>query len=271
VGNAPDRSPFYNALWRFIVAPQTERMLANSRFTAAALAAVGVPARKISVIPNAAPARPHGGEPEAFDPGRVIYVGQMIPPKGPHLVLEAVAALAARGVDARIDLVGDIDGWESPAWAGYHARLRARAGEPDLAGRVRFLGRREDVPALLAASAVHCVPSSLEIREAFGVVVVEAKQAGVPSVVTPSGGLPELIEHRRDGWICGDATAASIAEGLEYFLTNAASRDEAAAAARRSAQRVSHAAFARAWLEVFGITPASTVEAVTAPVERHAH
>jgi glycosyltransferase involved in cell wall biosynthesis len=270
VGNAPDSSRFYDPLWRWTIAPFVDVMLANSQFTAQALRQVGVPAPKITVIANAAPTRSARGEPLAFDARRVTYVGQMIPPKGPDLVLEAVATLAGRGIDAVVDFVGDMDGWESPAWAGYHARLRARAADPDLAGRVRFLGRREDVPALLAASAVHCVSSRPEIREAFGIVVVEAKQAGVPSVVTPSGGLPELVEHRRDGWVCADATPASLAEGLEYFLTDARRREEAGVAARRSAQKVSHAAFARAWLGVFGMTPAAIPPSAVASLERHA-
>jgi glycosyltransferase involved in cell wall biosynthesis len=266
VGNAPDSSPFYDRLWRWMVAPFVDMFVANSQFTAAALRQVGVAERKVSVIAHAAPRRPPADDPPPFDARRVVFVGQMIPWKGPDLLLDAVAALVARGIDVTVDLVGDIGGWESPVWAGYQARLRQRAAQPDLAGRVRFLGRREDVPALLASAAVHCVPSQPEQREAFGVVVVEAKEAGVPSVVTPYGGMPELIEHRRDGWVCADGTAASIAEGLEYFLVDAERREEAAAAARRSAGRVSHAAFARAWRGLFSIPPAESAAAVPAGV-----
>jgi len=269
-GNAPDVTPFYQRLWRFAVTPFVHAFVANSRFTAAALGEIGVDARKIHLIHNCAPARRPMLSSEPRDERRIIYVGQLIPPKGPHLLLEAVATLAARGVSATLDVVGDIDGWESPVWAGYHGRLRARAAEPDLAGRVRFLGQRDDVPALLEASAVHCAPSLPEIREAFGVVVVEAKEAGIPSVVTPSGGLPELIEHRQDGWICSTATAEEIAAGLEYFLVDRTRRESAGAAARRSAQRVSHAAFAQAWLDVFGL-PAPDATAPAIAVERHAH
>jgi glycosyltransferase involved in cell wall biosynthesis len=270
VGNAPDSSPFYTRLWRWAIAPFVDVMVANSQFTAAALRHVGVPQHKVTAIANTAPTRPRPGEPLPFDPRRILFIGQMIPWKGPDVLLEAIAAMAARGIDATVDLVGDIDGWESPAWAGYHARLRARAARADLAGRVRFLGRREDVPSLLASAAVHCVPSQLEQQEAFGVVVVEAKEAGIPSVVTPYGGMPELIEHRRDGWVCADGTAESLAEGLEYFLTDARRREEAGAAARRSAQKVSHAAFARAWLDVFGMHAADTPVAAPAALERHA-
>lgn len=269
VGNAPDSSPFYDRMWRWLIAPFVDVTVANSQYTAAALRQVGIPARKIAVIGNAAPARSNPGDPLPFDARRIVFVGQMIPWKGPDLVLDAVAEMVSRGIDVTADLVGDIDGWESPTWTGYHARLRARAAEPDLAGRVRFLGRREDVPALLASAAVHCVPSRPEQREAFGVVVVEAKEAGVPSVVTPYGGMPELIEHGRDGWVCADATVPSIVEGLAYFLTDAARRQQAAQAARRSAHRVSRDAFATAWREAFGMTAERAVASATT-AESHA-
>jgi glycosyltransferase involved in cell wall biosynthesis len=271
VGNAPDTTPFYRRMWRWIVTPWVHRIVANSRFTAGALADVGVPSDRVRVIYNAAPTRAGGAAAAPARARRVAYVGQIIPPKGPDLLLEAVAILNRRGLDVALDVIGEIDGWESPAWAGYRAALRARASEPDLAGRVRFLGQREDVPALLAACAVHCIPSRPEIREAFGVVVVEAKHAGLPSVVTPSGGLPELVEHGRDGWVCADATPASIADGLAYFLTDEARCEEAGLAARRSAARFSHDGFAAEWSNVFGLDEAAVRPAAAAAVERHAH
>jgi glycosyltransferase involved in cell wall biosynthesis len=271
VGNAPDSSPFYDRLWHWIIAPFVNVAVANSQFTAAALKTVGVPVRKVRVIPHTAPTRQSQNDATPVAARRVIYIGQLIPQKGADVLLEAVALLVGRGVDATLDVVGDIDGWESPAWAGYHARLRGRADKPDLAGRIRFLGHREDVASLLAASAVHCVPSRREIREAFGVVVVEAKEAGIPSVVTPSGGLPELIQHRSDGWVAIDDTADALAEGLEYFLVDDRRRVQAAAAAKESAARFSAAIFARAWLDIFGLSQVQTPPVTVAAVERHAH
>jgi glycosyltransferase involved in cell wall biosynthesis len=83
---------------------------------------------------------------------------------------------------------------------------------------VTFLGYREDVPALMARASVHCCPSLPAIREAFGLVVLEAKAAGLPSIVTRSGNLGTLVDHRRTGWVCREATAADLAEGLGFFL-----------------------------------------------------
>ena len=49
-------------------------------------------------------------------PGRVIFVGQIIPEKGVDLLLDALAMVRGRGVDATLDVVGDMDGWEAPAY-----------------------------------------------------------------------------------------------------------------------------------------------------------
>jgi glycosyltransferase involved in cell wall biosynthesis len=263
LGSAPEEGRFYRHLWRRAVAPLAGTIVCNSAFTRGALLAHGVPGSKAIVIHNTAPHRrsqtADGGSraatcgPRTADPGLVMYVGQIIPPKGVDLLLEAAALLVARGLDVRVDVAGDIDGWEAPEYAGYRSRLRARAADPDLAGRVRFLGHREDVPALLAGAAVHCCPSRPEQREAFGVVNVEAKRAGIPSVVTPTGALPEIVEHRVDGWVAAEATAAALAEGLEYFLSDSARREEAGRQAARSEARFSRERFAASWRRVFEV------------------
>ena len=82
-------------------------------------------------------------------------------------------------------------------------------------------------------------------------MVLEAKLSGLPSVVTPSGNLPEMIEHQRDGWVCPRADAAALAEGLEFFLTRPEALASAGRAALASADRYSEGRFAAAWARVF--------------------
>jgi glycosyltransferase involved in cell wall biosynthesis len=184
-------------------------------------------------------------------PGRVIFVGQIIPEKGLAPLLDAIAMLRATGVDATLDVVGDMDGWEAPAARGYRAAIRERAGRADLDGAVSFLGWREDVPELMSRASLHCCPSLPEQREAFGNVVLEAKGSGLPSVVTPSGDLPELVAHRVDGWVCEEASAEAVAEGLQYFLRCPQERVRAGTAALASAERYSAERFGAAWHAVF--------------------
>jgi glycosyltransferase involved in cell wall biosynthesis len=264
LGNAPTPGVAYRRLWRWAVAPLCDVMVANSDFTLRELLAHGVPERKTRRIFNTVPERAAiaGAEIPApvRDPRKVLYVGQVIPDKGVHLLLEAVARLRAAGTDVRLDVAGTMEGWTTPAERGYRESLVARAAAPDLAGHVRFLGQRDDVPALFAAAGVHACPSLPAMREGFGLVVIEAKRAGCPSVVLPSGALPELIAHGVDGWICPDATHEALAAGLDYFLGDPARRDRAGRAAQASLDRFTHERFADAWRQVFG-RPATSGEA----------
>lgn len=251
LGNAPEAGRFFHVLWRYAINPLVDVFVCNSAFTKRELLAHGVPDRKVLQIYNAAPARNEAAGPSARDPRRIVYVGQIIPEKGAAELLEAVGLLVARGYDATLEVVGNIDGWISPSYGDFRERLLARAAAPDLAGRVRFLGWRENVSEILASAAVHCCPSQPKQREGFGLVTLEAKLAGTASVVTPVGALPELVTHGVDGWVCRDTSPEAIAEGLEYFLNSPERWLDAGRAARRAGARFSHDAFSDKWTEVF--------------------
>jgi len=255
LGNAPESGTFYERLWRYVVDPCIDQYAPNSRFIEQELLAHGISATKSRVVYNTVPRRLHAWPPRDPVPGRILFVGQIIPPKGVDILLDAVAELRRRNLHVSVDVVGDIEGWEHPAYAGYRARVRARAVEADLAGCVRFLGVREDVPAVMATAAVHCLPSRPEQKEGFTVTTLEAKHAGLPSVITRSGALPEMVRHQIDGWICGEATALALADGLEYFLTDPERARRAGEEARAWERTFSRSRFAAEWADVFAAHP----------------
>jgi glycosyltransferase involved in cell wall biosynthesis len=147
--------------------------------------------------------------------------------------------------------VGRIDGWVKPEHQSFVAGVRARAAMPDLRGHVDWLGFREDVPALMAQSGVHCLPSRPEMYEGFGIVTVEAKQAGIPSVAFDIGPSRELIEPGLTGTLCAPIDAPSLAAGLETWLRHPERLSAMADAIRASAQPYSREAFRAGWLDVF--------------------
>ena len=251
LGNAPEPGRFYRMLWRNLIDRCVDRYVPNSKFIEHELLAHGIDRAKVRVIYNTVPHR--GSEWGASRPvaGRIIYVGQIIPPKGVDVLLDAVALLLRQGLDVTLDVVGTIDGWEAPGYGGYRDRVRQRAGAADLAGRVRFLGQRDDVPVLMAAATVHCMPSRDEQKEGFAVVALEAKRAALPSVVTQSGALPEMIRHKVDGWVCPEVTAAAIAEGLAYFLSAPDRARAAGEQARASERTYNRERFAAEWADTF--------------------
>ena len=130
--NAPDRGRFYRAIWRWFVDPFTDAFVCNSAFTCRELLAHDLDDQKVRVIPNVAAPRQLAWNPAGERiPGRVIYVGQIIPAKGLALLLEAIGLLRQQGLTVTLDVVGDVDGWEAPGYRGYHHEVRARAARPD--------------------------------------------------------------------------------------------------------------------------------------------
>ncbi|HEX2042546.1 MAG TPA: glycosyltransferase family 4 protein [Acidimicrobiales bacterium] len=105
--------------------------------------------------------------------------------KGQDVLLEAVARLG------RDDVVLELAGGAFPKDDEYVASLHRRAAQPDLAGRVRFLGRLDDPVERMRHWWVAVVPSV--DPEAGPLVVLEAMSVGVPVVATDHGGPAEVI------------------------------------------------------------------------------
>ena len=143
--------------------------------------------------------------------------------------------------------MGRISEWRGDEWARDLRDSVAR--DPVLSSRVVFVGFVENVPALLQGRAVLVVPTLTE--EPLGLVVMEAKAAGLPSVVFPSGGLPEMIEHGVDGFICRDKSAEALAEALSLYLTDPSLTLRQGTAAKASLRRLGIDEFANRWLTVY--------------------
>jgi glycosyltransferase involved in cell wall biosynthesis len=255
LGNAVIPGRLYRWMWHYPLNASAERFVANSLFTQSTLEACGVPRSKIALIYNRADERSHLPVTTSRESNLIVYVGQLIPPKGVHILLDAVGLLRQEGIPARLHLVGAVERWAPDNWRHYLPELEARAERPDLAGAVSFLGFREDVPMLLAAATVHCLPSLPEMNEGFGLAVLEAKWAATPSVVFPNGPLPELVRHQVDGWICSRSDAQSLADGLRYFLVDSQRAAQAGKHAKDSANNFAPAKFRNQVLTVFGIKP----------------
>ena len=181
-------------------------MVCISKFIQMKCIAVGMAFEKTRVIYNFPPKRSIAAVPAlpAVPQGAMVltYVGQVSERKGVLVLLEAVERMIRRGSNLVLWVVGDA-AWGMDLLEG----LKCRAAAEDLNGRIAFLGYIQNVNYVLERTEVHVCPSLY--TEALSNVVPEAKLCGRPSVVFPTGGLPELIEHRVDGYICQDQTVGS--------------------------------------------------------------
>lgn len=155
----------------------------------------------------------------------IAHVSRLESFKGQRVLLEALAAMRTQ------------PGWtcwmaggpQRPSETMYLRELQSVAHRAGIADRVRFLGERSDVPALLNAADLYCQPNRLP--EAFGLSLVEALHAGLPVVTTGIGGAREIINES-----CGMLTApddvASLSRALTRLITDDALRASLGAQAR---------------------------------------
>ena len=207
-----------------------QHLVANTRDIVAHIVQGGWPKERVHYLPNfvaearAAPvARASLATPE--DAPLALALGRLHPNKGFDVLLEAVAKLPR----LYLWLAGEGD---------ERAPLEARARALGIEARVRFLGWRDDVPALLAACDVLAVASR---HEPLGNVVLEAWAAEVPVVATASAGPAALIRDGETGLLVPIEDADALAAALRRVAEDRGLRTGLAAAG--------HAAFAAEFAE----------------------
>jgi glycosyltransferase involved in cell wall biosynthesis len=123
-------------------------------------------------------------------------------------------------IDATRDLVAEIpDLLVHIAGAGpLKSELEKRIHEHNLANNVRLLGRIEDdvLPLCFRAADVSIVPTVA--LEGFGMITLESLAAGTPVVVTPVGGLPEVVRPLADELVLDGLEVEDIVIGLREIL-----------------------------------------------------
>ena len=157
--------------------------------------------------------------------GRVLMVGRLAAPKRPDLAIRAVHSLRSRVPTLALELVGD---------GPERRRIEALIAELGLQTRVRLLGSRTDVPALL--STAQCVVLASD-SEACPLSVIEAMAAGVPVVASRVGGTPEIVEAGVTGILVEPGSVAALAAALDAVLSDPQRAQRMGEAGRRRAQR----------------------------------
>jgi glycosyltransferase involved in cell wall biosynthesis len=181
----------------------------------------GIPADRVSVLPNAAPAVPELAPRDelrqsfGMNGPTLAFAGRLSVQKSLELALEAVDAVEG------VSLVIAGDGDE-------RARLEALAGP-----HVRFLGPqpRERVIELFRAADASILSSSWEN---FPHSVVEALAAGTPVIATRVGGVPEVVHDGKNGLLVPAGDGEALADAVRRYFSDDALRSRLRAAAAES-------------------------------------
>jgi glycosyltransferase involved in cell wall biosynthesis len=195
-----------------------DRVVCNSQAAADRLRQAGVQPCKLVVIPN-------GLAEEAFaetkpalpvSPGvtRMGMISRMNDPAKNHRIFLRVAArLAAKFERLEFVLVGD---------GVLRSELETYAAQLGLDTRVRFLGDRHDIPAVLASLDLTMLTSS---SESLSNVILESMAAGVPVIAADVGGNAELLREGEAGILVA-LDDDSFFQAAEQLLLNSEQRKE---------------------------------------------
>ena len=196
-----------------------ERFLCISAAQRDVLVRAGMPAERLAVkhnfVPDPGACRAGAGE-------HLLYLGRLAEAKGVRLLMAAwdeIAADGGVGVPLVIAGAGPLER-EVTAWA---------AGRDD----VRYVGLYDQAQCQQAVARSVAVVAPSTWLEAFGLVVVEAMAAGVPTVAAGHGAFVELVEDGVTGLLHRPGEPASLASCLRRITAEPARNREMGEAARR--------------------------------------
>ena len=138
----------------------------------------------------------------------ITCVARLVPLKGHDHLLDALVQVIAQVPGAICLLAGD---------GPYEFHLRRAVAAKGLEQAVFFLGRRDDVPAILARTDAFVLPS---LHEVTPLAISEAQLLGIPVVASAVGGVPELVEDGRTGLLVPPGDPAALARALVRVLTD---------------------------------------------------
>lgn len=158
-------------------------------------------------------------------PLRILFLGNVIPRKGLHVLLAALGRLPA--AEWTLDVVGGFQ-----ADAPYARRMQAAVQRRGWGTRVTFHGPIADgnlLPILLR-SHVLAMPSQYE---GFGIAYLEGMGAGLPAIATTAGAAGEIVADGETGYLIPPGDAGRLAEALAGLHADRASLARQGSAARQ--------------------------------------
>jgi glycosyltransferase involved in cell wall biosynthesis len=146
--------------------------------------------------------------PRLQGPLRLVTVGALAPRKGQEYLIEALAKLNARGVEATLELVGS---------GPDEAMLRRNAAGSGIADHVHFAGEQVDPRPYLECADIFVLPSR---QEGFSNALLEGMACALPVVATDVGGNSEAIVEGEGGKLVAAGDPAALADAIAELASD---------------------------------------------------
>ncbi|HNW82923.1 MAG TPA: glycosyltransferase [bacterium] len=224
---------FFPEFWRYWLLSgkmfrRVDLFLAASDELNKMLVELGAPAEKVKTwrlgveIPEISKLPERSGK-------RIIMVGRFVEKKGFEYAIEAFAKVIKSGADAVLDIIGD-----GPLKNRYISMIK----KLNIENKVIFHGvkKHREVLDMILNSDILLAPSVVATngdRESGILVVKEAGARSVPAIGTIHGGIPEIIDEGKTGFLVNEKDVKALAERITLLLGNEILRQKMGAAARK--------------------------------------
>lgn len=187
------------------LAQQFDQIIVRGKKARAYLFDQGVVPSRIHIIPGTVPSHFFDVEHSSirYD---LIAVGRLVDVKRYDHLLAIVAELAKKQKDIRCAIAGD---------GPLLDQLTAQAADLEISDRVKFLGKRTDIAALLAQARAYILTSD---NEGLSIAMMEAMAAGLPAIVPNIGELGELLVDHQTGVFVDTNDIVASAARIEALL-----------------------------------------------------
>jgi glycosyltransferase involved in cell wall biosynthesis len=217
------------------ITKRTKCTVCVSEAVARSLRAIGIPQQRLIVIHNGVKLTPEVPARGVQDTIRFGIIGQIGEWKGHEDVFDAIRILSARGERLVLKIFGTGNG-------PYVDSLRRKAADLGLGAIVEWNGYVRDQMEVFSSVDVVLMPS--RFVEPFGMSALEAAAFGRPVICSSQGGLPEIVQHGKTGFVVKPYQPDVLAHAMCRFLENRRLVSEMGDAGRRRvAESFSLAAF----------------------------
>ncbi len=138
----------------------------------------------------------------------ILTVAELHERKGVNYLIKAMPLIVEKERSCRLVIVGS---------GPERNELEILVKKEGVMDHVTFLGFRKDIPHLMKASDIFVLPS---IKEAFGLVILEAMATKLPIIASDTGGIPEIIENGKNGTLVPPHDKEKLAKAIVKLIND---------------------------------------------------
>ncbi len=192
-----------------------------------------VPESKVHICPNGIPEQVQHlhSAPQCSSPAKILFLSNLIQSKGVSILIEACSRLKSKGISFQCNFIGG----EGDMTA---EQFQSKVNQHNLADQVTYLGKKYDhekYEAFVSAD-IFAFPTFYP-NECFPLVLLEAMQYSLPVISTFEGGIPDVVEDGKTGFLVPQKDVASLASKLEFLIKNPEMRQQMGAAGREKYEK----------------------------------